>query len=306
MWAFGSIFVNIIIPIFILIAVGYTAQRILKMDLRTITKLNIYIFIPSILFVKIYETEVTWKLFGTIVFYVTLVCLAMFILGELVAKFFKYERGVRKAFVNSLLFFNSGNYGLPLVELAFHYNPLATTAQIFILLIQNITTNTFGVFQASSGNRDYKQAFKNMLIMPSLYVVSVVIILKAFDIIIPEMIMIPLRNISNGFVAVALITLGVQLAEVKINSNFKDIFTVSFIRLIAAPLLGFLLISFMGVEGILAKALILGVSTPSAVTTAIIAKEFDNEPEYASQIVFFTTLLSAVTVSGIIFLLDYL
>lgn len=306
MWALGSIFFNIIAPIFMLMAIGYIAQKMLKMDLRTITRLNIYVFMPSLLFVKIYETEVTLKLFGTVLFYIFLIFLVMISLGELIGRIFNYDRGVRKAFVNSLLFFNSGNYGLPLAELVFNYNPMATTIQIFILLIQNVTMNTFGVFQASSGSRDYKKAVKSMFSMPSLYVVIIAAICKLFDIVMPKMVMVPLTKITGGFVAVALLTLGIQLAEVKIGFNFKAVFTACFIRLLIAPALGLLLVTLLGIEGIMAKVLILGVATPSAVTTAFIAKEFDNEPEYASQIVFFTTIFSAVTVSGIIFLLDYL
>ena len=227
----------------------------------------------------------------------------MYLLGEVVSKLLKYPRGIRKAFVNSLLFFNSGNYGLPLVELAFHNNPIATTAQIFIMFIQNITTNTFGIFQASAGNVGSKKALKNILTMPSMFILILVIPVKAMHIIIPEFIMMPLKNISAGFVAFALITLGVQLAEVKIAFNLKNIFVSSFIRLILSPVFGLLLVHLLGIEGILAKSLIIGVAMPAAVSTAIIAKEFNNEPEYASQIVFATSLISIITIPCILYLM---
>lgn len=301
-----KIMIDIVLPIFILISIGFIAQRTLKMDVRTFTKINIYIFVPSILFIKVYETEVTWKLFETVAIYVLAICLVMFILGEGVGRILHYPRSKRKAFVNSILLFNGGNYGLPLVQLAFNNNPLAMTVQIFILLIQNIMTNTIGVFQASSGSMSTRQAVKNILMMPSLYVLTLVIFLKMFSIHLPTYLIVPLTNISNGFVAVALITLGVQLAEVKVAFKFKDVLLSSFIRLIIAPLTGVLLIYLLNVEGIIAKALILGVATPAAVATAIFAKEFDNEPEYASQIVFVSTILSAITISAIIFLLEYL
>jgi predicted permease len=130
--------------------------------------------------------------------------------------------------------------------------------------------------------------------------------IKVLNVELPEYVLMPMRNISKGFVAVALITLGVQLAEVKVAFRIREVLLSSFIRLIIAPALGVVLLYIMGVEGILAKSLILGVATPAAASTAIFAKEFNNEPEYASQIVFISTILSSITISGIIYLLDYI
>lgn len=304
MGTFFYIIVNIVLPIFILITIGYVAQITLKMDVRTFTRTNMYVFVPAILFVKVYETTITMKLFYTIILYMFIISITMYFVGEGIARLFHYPQGRRKAFINSIIFFNGGNYGLPLIQLAFNNNPLATTSQIFIMMIQTIMQNTLGVFQASTGSKNSRQALLNVLIMPSLYVLCLVIILKTYHIVVPKAVMMPVINIADGFVAFALITLGVQLAEVKGVFRFKEVLISSYMRLIIAPILGTIIVYLIGVEGILAKALVLAVATPSAVNTAIIAKEFDNEPEYASQIVFMSTLLSAITISGIIFLLN--
>lgn len=296
---------DIILPIFILIAIGYTGQKKLQMDVRTFTKLNIYIFIPTIIFTKIYRAEATWQLFSTVLIYIAAIFIVMLTLGEIIARLLHYPRTIRKAFVNSLLFFNGGNYGLPLVELAFQ-STIATTAQIFIMLIQNTLSNTFGVFQASSGKDGNKEALKNVLSMPALYVLVLVAMVKAFHIVVPDFLMIPMESLSGGFIPIALVTLGVQLAEVKVSTRIKDILISSSVRLILAPILGFFLVKFMGIEGVLAKSLIIGISTPTAVNMAIIAKEFNNEPEYASQIVFVSTVLSVITISALIYFLEFL
>jgi predicted permease len=46
----------------------------------------------------------------------------------------------------------------------------------------------------------------------------------------------------------------------------------------------------LGEKAILAQSMVIGVATPTAVNTAILALQYDNEPEYASGIVYFTTL----------------
>jgi len=298
------IITNIILPIFLLVAAGYIAQKKLRMDARTFSRANIYLFIPAVLFMKIYEAKVSIAFIGQVVAYIMAVQAFMLLLGELLSRLNKYPRSKKKAFCNTLLFFNSGNYGLPLIDLVFKGNAIASASQIFIMLTQNITTSTFGVFQASSGKSSYKQALKNVLIMPSLYVLAVVIIVKVTGFTVPDPILTPLRYLSEGFIGMALLTLGVQLAEVTAKINIKDVLLSSSIRLVLSPALGFLLVLLLGVQGDLAKAMIIGVATPTAVNTAILAREFDNEPEYASQNVLVSTLLSPITLSILIFLLN--
>lgn len=304
MSTFIYIITNTIFPIFLLVAAGYIAQKKFRMDTRTFSRINIYLFIPAVLFMKIYEAKVSMTFVGQVVAYIITVQAFMLLLGEVLSRLNKYPRSKKKAFCNTLLFFNSGNYGLPLIDLVFKGSAIAAASQIFIMLTQNITTSTFGVFQASSGKSSYKQALKNVLIMPSIYVLAVVVIVKVAGFTVPEPVLAPLRYLSAGFIGIALLTLGVQLAEVTAKINIKDVLLSSGIRLLLSPALGFLLILLLGVQGDLAKAMIIGVATPTAVNTAILAREFDNEPEYASQNVLVSTLLSPITLSVLIFLLN--
>lgn len=301
MAAFLYILQQILVPIVILVGIGYIFQRVFKVDIRTFSKLMIYILIPVVIFTKIYQAKVTWNFFVMVVLYVIFLEVCLFGIGEMISRFLKYPRSMRKAFSNSLLLFNSGNYGIPLTDLVFKNNPVTMMSQLFIVVIQNITSNTFGVFQASSGNSSRKEALFNMLKMPSLYVVFLVALVKLGNIQIPIPVIVPLDYISNGFVGLALINLGVQLAEIRLNIRIKDVLMASFIRLVVSPLIGLVLVFLFGIKGMLAQALIIGVSTPSAVNSVIIAKEFENEPEYVAQIVFATTVLSSITIPIVIY-----
>ena len=147
--------------------------------------------------------------------------------------------------------FNSGNYGIPLIELAFSSNPITTASQLFIVLIQSITGSTLGVFHVSAGSSSAKQALKNVAKMPTLYAIALVFIVKALHVSIPDPLMIPLDYITNAFICLALITLGIQLAEVRIGHQFKHVLVATFIRVLIAPLLGFGLVLLLGIHGIL-------------------------------------------------------
>jgi predicted permease len=79
------------------------------------------------------------------------------------------------------------------------------------------------------------------------------------------------------------------------------------LRLLVGPVLSFALVIGMKMlgaplHGDLAQALVTSASYPTAVNSALVAIEYDNEPEFASAAVFYSTLVSAITVSLTIYL----
>jgi predicted permease len=298
---FAHIVLKIILPIMILISVGFIANKRLNLDSRTFAKIFIYIFVPAVFFTKIYYATVITMDAWLILAYIMTIQLLMLAISELGARIFSYSRNKRKALGNSLMFFNSGNYGLPLADLVFKGLPTAMTIQVLIMLIQNVTSNTFGVFQASSANSTRWRSIRNMLEMPTLYVLATVTLVKIFSVEVPEQILVPLKYMSDGFIGIALIGLGVQLAEIRLDLKFGDVLFPCCIRLLLSPLLGYLVVLALGIKGVLAQSMVIGVATPTAVNTAILALQYDNEPEYASRIVYFTTLFSPISLSVVIY-----
>lgn len=292
---------NISLPIVFLILLGFGFQKLFKINAKSFSKLLLYLITPIVIFTKLYQADITWEFFLQVVPYVLILMACLYCVGVVISTAFRYQKSMRNAFINSLVMFNSGNYGIPLIELAFQSNPIATASQLFIVLIQSITGSTLGVFHVSAGSSSAKQALKNVAKMPTLYAIALVFAVKATHLSIPNTFMIPLDYITNAFICLALITLGIQLAEVKIGYQFKHVLAATVVRTFIAPLLGFGLVLLLGIKGILAQSLIIGISTPTAVTTAILAKEFDNESDFAAQVVLLTTIFVTVTLPLIIF-----
>lgn len=303
---FIFILLHAMFPILFVVALGFVLQRILHFDVRTFTQINLYVFIPAILFVKIYEVEIEMEFLSKLFVYIVGIQFVMLLIGDLIARIFHYPRNKRKAFGNLLLFFNSGNYGLPLIEVLFPGNSVAFASQIFIMLIQKITTSTYGIFQASSGKSSTGKALKKIMCTPLIYIVLSAAVLRGTGLEIPEMIMTPVKYLSSGFVGIGLFTLGVQLAEIKTNINLKAVLPSSFIRLILSPVIGYMFTVFLGIKGELAKAVIIGIAMPSAVNTVILAQEYDNKPEYVAQNVLASTVLSPFSLALLVYSLTFM
>lgn len=114
-----TIFKDIILPIFIVMAVGFILQKKFTMDISTLSKLNIYFVVPAFIFVKLYSTEFSASLFGHVLLFFILLVIILYVISILLARVLKLNPGKKTTFSNSTIFFNSGNYGVPVNELVF-------------------------------------------------------------------------------------------------------------------------------------------------------------------------------------------
>lgn len=301
-----------ILPLFALIGVGILLNKKFHLDINTLTKINFYLFVPAFTFVNLYETKIAIDALKAIVIAV-LILLINALISFFLAKVRHYDQGMRNAFQNSIMFYNSGNFGVPLITLVFStgmyavggdnpYLNIALTTQIMVLVVQNVAVNTLGFYNAASSNIHWKKAVINVLKMPTIYSIALAFILKAVPYDMTQLWIWPaLTYAKNGLISIALLTLGVQLSLTKFDFKSKKVYLAVFCRLIIGPAVAFGLVKLFGVEGVMAQALIISSAVPTAVNTALIAVECNNYPDYASQVVLVSTLMCSVTLVAVIY-----
>ena len=297
---FFYIIVNIITPVFIIFGIGALLQRKFNFDLNTLAKLNLYFFVPGIIFIKLYEADFPFDLFVWVMVFSLVFFGLSSLLARGLARFLPLSREQRTVFSNSISFYNSGNYGIPVNGLAFKQDPFAMSVQILTLLFQNLLTFTYGIFLMRSAQVSKWKALAGYLKMPILYAILFAIVLNTFDLTLPSFLLTPAQYVGDGLVSVALVTLGAQVAQLSFRFNDVRIWVSAFTRLLICPAIGLVLIMLLKLDGVLAQALFISTAMPTSVNSAIIAQEYDHEPEMAARIVLLTTLLSAFTVSVVI------
>ncbi|HUU10380.1 MAG TPA: AEC family transporter [Phycisphaerae bacterium] len=108
--------------------------------------------------------------------------------------------------------------------------------------------------------------------------------------------------ICEAYVALALMTLGAQMANVRLVRAPLDLVLSVVLRLVGGALVGLVLVKAMGLDGLLAQILVIGAAGPSAVSSAVVAIEFKNRPDFAASAVLLSTLGAGLTVPVVIFL----
>lgn len=298
---------NNVLPLSIVISVGVVMQRIFELDIRTLSKLNFYLFSPAIMFQLLYETDIKLQLLGQVLLFFVAFMLAQYAIVEAVVRLRKHDSGRRSAMRNSVLFYNSANYGIPINQLAFSGNPYTLSVQVIIMMMQSLVPNTYGIYSVNAHKADWRRIRNVILSMPVIYVIPLAFLMRGLEVPLPQSIDISVGYLANAFIGTALFTLGVQLGSMKGSLDRKlavDVCLSVALRLIVGPLLAWGVVSLMDLHGLLASALIVSSAVPTSLSSVLLAVEFDNEKEFASQTVLVSTILSIATVTGVIYLLN--
>jgi predicted permease len=298
-----NVFTQVLLPILVMFGAGWLLDRRCKLDLATMVKLNIYLFVPSFIFVQIVRSNLSAELAGKVAGFTVAIIFGMFLLGAIVGRCMGYDRPQTRSLQLATMFYNSGNYGVPLMALAYPANgPLL---QVFIIVATNVSTFTIGLLLASSTHRTGWRALLPMLRQVSLWAVALALLVRWFHIPVQDWrwFWVPLEYFSEALIGIALLTLGVQISKTERPTHLSRLGWALGLRLLGGPLLACALVGVFGFTGETAKVMILSSAFPTAVNTALIAHEFDADPHFAAAAVFCSTLLSMITVTLIISIL---
>ncbi len=300
--ALATIFRDNILPLLLLMGLGFWLQRKMTLEMKTLSRLNVYIFVPALAIQALSHAELPLSSLFRVAGFVILLQTLLYGLAQGWSRLRGYPPGLTAAFTCATMFYNSGNYGYPLIALLFGASSPAVGCQAIVLAVQNATTFSLGQMLIRGPSIGARRALLEFLKMPFPYAIITGLTLQRTGWELPSVLAKTIEITAGGLVPVALTTLGAQLALVTANARVRAALMACCLRLLVGPLLALLLLLLLGWKGLLAQQLLISSTVPTAVNTTILAIEFDNEPEFAAQVVMLSTLSSAVTVTVFIHL----
>lgn len=313
------IFLTTVIPILLMVLIGFYIDRKFKMDLPTLSKLNFYVVGPAFLFTNLYESQFSSESWHVLWINI-LILLGTYLFSVPLIKGFRFAPDKGEALRNALLFNNCGNIGIPLIAFIYTNAPFvgsdgtplylqaAMAVQIVLFTLQNVTTTSFGFYFAGRGRMTARDALRLVLHMPLIYAAFAGLAFNLSGIQLKGVFFYPaIEYISSALIMVALFTLGVQLSRTSFDFLNRDVVIGVLGRLVGGPLVAMFCIWLYAVcvqpfDAVTNQVLFLSAGVPSGVTTALIAAEMRNHPEYATQLVMASTIVSSVTLPLVIWL----
>jgi len=292
----AGIFLNVVTPVFALVLIGALAGRWLELDTRTLTRFAYFLLTPAFVFNIIGKADVSAALALRMIGFIAVVEIGLALLGFTVARLLGRPRKMVGAYILIAVFGNVGNFGLPLIEFRLGEDALIPATVFFVSV--SMIAFTIGVAAATGSQGSKLNALFSVLKTPAIIALPFALLFNAIGG--PPLFLERIVGLLGAaMVPTMLVTLGVQLTQMKDFRFSADMFIASGVRLLGGPLLAFLLVIPFGLTGLERGAGILQASMPSAVLASIIALEHDLLPDFVTPTVLLSTLLSLVTLTGL-------
>ena len=294
----------IVVPVFLVFVIGFTAQKLLKMDIKSVSSVSLYILFPALAFTTFYTNPLDGE-FLYALFYSLLLMLILTVITIIIARLLKYGRAEIGAMLLGVLFPNSGNYGAPVV--LFAINAAAFDYAIMLTVIHTFIISTVGIFIASYGNGaaiTVREGFQSVMRVPVIYAVLTAIIFQLINFEIPAAFMEIIEMIGAASIPIVMLILGMQLAEMKLgHSGMTEVTGLVVMRMAISPLIAMGLTLFMPVDDTFKLVFIILNAMPVAANATMIAAAYNTKPDTVSLGAFITTLLSLITLPVWLFVL---
>src|SRR5512138_1630083 len=130
-----SVFLDVVAPVFAIVALGWALGPRLGLDPRTLSRAAYHVFVPAFTFDVISRSRVPLATAGRMAAYAVATHLAFGAIAFLLARVLRRPREVAAAWVMLSVFGNVGNFGLALVTFRLGEAALAPATIYFIVIL---------------------------------------------------------------------------------------------------------------------------------------------------------------------------
>ncbi len=282
----SSLFIDVILPTYLLIGLGFLLGKIFK-DLETegISTVVLNVFAPALVFYSFRESKVDFT-FVLPVFAVAATVVATgyatsILYGKI--KWGKRDRG----FEVSTTFMNSGYLGIPLIFLMFGKKafPYAIAFSVSMTFLHF----TVGIMTLNPGS--LKDAVLSVLKMPLVH--SIILAFFVQDVALPSGIEKMLKMTGTATIPSMLIAIGISLSRIE-ASHVKVSLVSSLLRFTTGTIGALAAVSIIGGPILFKSVMVVQSSLPSAVLNYVLCDKFKQNPQLAASVIFLSTLVFPV------------
>lgn len=297
--------IETILAIIIMVFLGYGMRRsgLLKYgDAKSLNKIVVNLAIPSLIFMALYRIDIS--VIPSLI-PIPLICILIGIFSGLIAylwgKMKGYSKKTRWSIMLPVIMLNSGFLGYPIALGVFGVNGLVRA--IFYDLGSILVFIGLGIILLASFGGSKGDVLKRALLFPPLWGIILGLMANYFNFPIGFVLSDVLTFLSGAAIPLIMISLGLSMELKGIKEHFTDAVFVSMVRLVISPALTLLIVSIFGLTGLERTVTIIGAAMPSAMLSVVLAITYDLDIKLTASCVFFSTILSLITLPLILSIL---
>lgn len=290
---------EILLPFIFIIFLGYIAKdRFFKKEEKEVFSKFVFNFsLPALIFSSLYGNSPQgdfWRISLGVWITGILISLIALFLGKLL----RLSKPTLGSFFLISFCGNVTYMGYPIIEKVFSpeglsvgivYDQLGLIPLIYtyaIIMVQYITSEE-GV--------KWDLALKRLFINPPLWALILAFILR--NIPLPSFLIEGTKTLGRVTSPLMMFLLGLSLEKSGKNNLYIPLFIGIFLKLFLLPLSSYFLNPILGIKGLSSSVMLLQSAMPSMLLTLVLALQFNLDYSFTSQVIFYSTLLSLITLN---------
>lgn len=245
--------VNVVLPLFLMMALGYFLKAVRLYDDHVLNKMNnlvFKVFLPILLFVDLYSTDLESVFNPTLVLFAGGSVLAAFFLSMAYVCLTEKSNKIRGALIQGIFRSNFIIFGIPIARSIYGDNAASSAAiliSIVIPLFNILTVTEMEIFRG--GKVKIRSILKGIATNPLILSCAAGFLFLFLRIPIPEIVYGTLTDLSRVATPLALIILGGSIKFSKTMGYFKQIVTGLLGKLVVVPAIFLPIAAAIGFRG---------------------------------------------------------
>ncbi len=296
---------EIVLPLFLLLAVGYCIKLTGIMNETSVRQTNnmiFKVFLPLLVFFNIYKTDLTSSFDMSLLLFAVVGVLLQFIISLCLVILLEHDNARRGVMLQGMFRSNFVLFGIP-ISTALFGDSAAGLASILIAVVIPLY-NMLAVISLESFNGKKPSLWKilvGILTNPLIIASAVGILFVVFHIPLPTVLYKTVSDLSIIATPLAFVILGASFSFGETGRCVRDLCITLGAKLVAYPLLFIALAILMGFRDAHLAVLLTVFGSPIAVSSFTMAQQMGGDDKLAGQLVVFSSLLSVFTMFLFIF-----
>ncbi len=301
---------NVVLPLVIMMTVGYVLKITGFLDKTTLKKMNSVIFkvlLPTSLFYNVYTSKIDNIIEPEFICFCVVSSLCVFFVAVLVVCLLEKNVMKRGALIQGIFRSNFLIYGLPVSVALFGDSAASLTSFAIAVIIPVYNLLAVVVLEFFRGSSpDFKKIIRNIITNPLIIGSVLGLVALHLNFKLPAAVESAVKDIGKTATPLALILLGGTLDFNTVKCNIKELIIGISGKLIFSPLIVLIIAVLIGYRNVELAVMLAAFASPTAVSSMTMAQEMDSDYELAGQLVMFSTVISIFTVFIFIFALKQL
>ena len=284
-----------VLPIFILLMVGWFSRRrglMTERDVRRFNTVSFKTFMPVMLFESIYSSELESAVNPALILYCVVAVLLMLALCIACVMFIEKDNMKRGVMIQGLYRSNFALVGIPVADALMRGGDISVVAVLLAVVVPIFNVAAVIILEGFGGKKpDIRHVLMDVLKNPLIIASALGIVFLALDIELPYVLGAVVEEMAGVAGPLALFTLGAFFRFDTLGKYKRELFIVCTGRLVIIPAI-FLSAGYMlGFRGAEFAGLMALFASCSAIASFIMAEQMGGDSELAGDIVVATSVL---------------